>query len=184
MGGECHLRQGTLVAGGGLWDLRSGRRLIQPRLKPSEVVIQVYRLRSSRRWVGLVHDSSRTPKTHVGLFGGGGRHRELGPVHADIPLGLSVRPQDDLAVCVEYDYGTSQIRVHTVPIAGRKERILPLPTKVCQEETRVTADEKCRGAPDTGKPWEHKSEAPAVDGSVPMIEAPPLPPPTAPPSRP
>ncbi len=182
LGVECHLRQGTLVAGGSLWDLRSGRRLIHHRLKPSEVVMQVYRLRSSRRWVGLVYDSSRTPDTHVGLFGGGGRHRELGEVTTDIPLALSVRPQDDLTVYLEYDYGTSQIHVRALPIAGGKEQVVPLPAKVCLQENRVVSNETCQDAPDTGTPWERNPEAPGLDDSVPVIQAPPLPPPM--PSRP
>ena len=181
LGVECHLRQGTLVAGENLWDLRSGRRLIKHRLKSNEVVMQVYRLRSSRRWVGLVNDSSRSPEMHLGLFGGGGRHRELAPVSASAPQGLSVRPQDDLAVFLEYDYGPAGIRVHTIPIAGGSEQVVTLPAKICLHQTRVVSDQECQGAPGTGVRWQRSPEAPGLDDDVPTIEAPELPPPKTPP---
>jgi len=181
LGSLCHLRQGTLVAGGNLWDLRSGRRLIQHRLKSDEVVTEVYRLRSSRRWVGLVYDSTRSPETHLGLFGSGGRHRELGPVAAEIAQGLSVRPQDDLAVFLEYDYGPSGIRVHAIPIAGGSEQVVTLPAKICLHQTRVVSDQECQGAPGTGVRWQRSPEAPGLDDDVPTIEAPELPPPKTPP---
>jgi hypothetical protein len=181
LGSLCHLRQGTLVAGGNLWDLRSGRRLIQHRLRSNEVVMEVYRLRSSRRWVGLVHDSTRSPETHLGLFGGGGRHRELGPVSVSAPQGLSVRPQDDLAVFLEYDYGPSGIHVHTIPISGGSEQVVALPAKICLHRTRVVPDPNCRGAPDAGTHWQRSPEAPGLDDAVPTIEAPELPRPKTPP---
>ena len=184
VGVECHLRQGTLVCRGSLWDLRSGRRLVQHRLKPTEVLLYVYRLRSSRRWVGVVNDATRKPEMRLGLFGVGGRHRELGPVATDIPQALSVRPQDDFAVYLEYDFGTSQTRVHAIPIAGGKERVVRLPLKVCLDATRVVPDERCQGAPDRGTHWQRKPEAPGLDGSTPLIQAPPLPPPRRDPSLP